>query len=262
MSEPKRDLEESKMNMKREIPRTIFIKIDYLNNYTAEGPNQNFITLMNLTTPFVLITGAGDNSPSIHYQTYYENIIKHPMLIHWFAEQNMSPHPKISGIPNGLTYHDRIKQFKVEETLKSIRKNILPFSKRSNKIFACWRRRDYDSARSSADEFCNLHPDQFKRITSEIHYLDYLNLVKDHILVLAPNGNCPDPSPRAWECMIMKVIPIIKRIDFVTQVYSDLPCIIVDSWVDITNNKFMSLEKQAHGGFLNLSSLKLQKKTF
>ena len=152
----------------------------------------------------------------------------------------------MKSLPIGLTYHHRRLQRAAEYRLHSFRQNTRPFHERKRRIFARWRRRDNNVCGSDHDQRLLLdkvvqeYPDMFYYIDHELPQSWYFQQLQDFQFIACPNGNGLDPSPRAWEAMILKTIPILVRTDpLVSDIYEDLPCIILDSWSELCDWSFL-----------------------
>lgn len=231
------------------IPTTVFIKTDYFYEVTAEGPNNNYKEILSIETPFVLISGASDYAPSVTFKEKYETLINKPNLLAWYSENNLSDHPKMYGLPVGLCIHNTTQQNINNEMLLEMRQYTKYFKERSPLIMAHWRNRirnvcgDEYNEREKLYKIVQKHPDIFFFTDEKYATKDYYQKIQEHQFIICPNGNGVDPAPRAWEAMALKVIPIMKTNIHVADVYKDLPCIIVDEWDQVFDTSFL-IEQQ------------------
>jgi hypothetical protein len=231
------------------IPKTVFIKTDYLNEVTRQGFNNNYQEILSIQTPFILISGACDCAPSIRFKVKYETLINKPNLLAWYSENNVSDHPKMHGLPVGLCIHNKPQQYINNGMLLEMRQDTRYFKERSPIIMAHWRKRVHNvcgneyNEREKLGQIVQKHPDIFFFTEENYPTKDYYQKIQEHQFIICPNGNGMDPAPRAWEVMILKVIPIIKTNIHVVDVYKDLPCIILDDWEQIFDRSFL-IEQQ------------------
>lgn len=231
------------------IPKTVFIKTDYFYETTAEGPNNNYQEILSIDTPFVLISGASDYAPSITFKEKYETLINKPNLLAWYSENNLSEHPKMHGLPVGLCIHNTAQQNINNGILLEMRQHTKYFKERSPMIMAHWRNRIHNvcgneyNEREKLHKIVQKHPDIFFFTDEKYATKDYYHKIQEHQFIVCPNGNGVDPAPRAWEAMILKVIPIIKTNIHVADVYKDLPCIILEEWNQVFDTSFL-IEQQ------------------
>jgi len=62
-----------------------------------------------------------------------------------------------------------------------------------------------------------------------VSHAEYLKLLRSLPFIACPHGGGVDPSPKAWEAILVGTIPIIER-SIVVDAYEHLPVVIVDSW--------------------------------
>lgn len=75
-----------------------------------------------------------------------------------------------------------------------------------------------------------------------LHYIEYLKKIKQHMFVLSPRGNGLD-CHRTWEILMMKRVPILKREGKLENLYANMPVVFVDDWSDIHNMNFKKIFK-------------------
>ena len=193
----------------------------------------------------ILITGDCDESvPDDIFKNNDEfiNFIESDKIIHWFSQNCVGNHPKLSGIPIGLDYHtlskgnhewgEMISPIDQELQLVEIKKDSLPFYERqikcySNFHFLTSTRYGFDRIQAIykiPKELVFYEPDKIKRYNSWKNQSNYA-------FVISPHGNGLD-CHRTWEALCLGCIPIVKKspIDYL---YEDLPVLIVDEWIDI-----------------------------
>lgn len=200
----------------------------------------------NLKKPFILVGGDCDQTiPNDIFSSAKEfnEFINNPILVHWFSQNLVCKHPKMSAIPIGLDYHTIAKQAawgeqvtssKDQETqLLSLKETSLPFYQRTKKCYAnfhfamnaryCYDRKD--ALNQIDNELVFYEPEQVYRTLSWTNQSKYA-------FVISPHGNGYD-CHRLWEALILGCIPIVKT-SALDDLYLDLPVLIVKEWSDIT----------------------------
>lgn len=225
-------------------PCLIFVKTDYV-------PEQEIMDmLLSQKDPYVLVTGSSDLSPRLCFPKEATRLLESHSLRCWFTENNLDPHPKMKSLPVGLTYHNRRLQLYAEGHLHILRTHTRPLALRKKQIYARWRYRDNNICGSEHDQraqvrpFIRDHPELFYSVTNEIPQISYFQELQQYQFILCPHGNGLDPSPRAWEAMILKVIPIVKSSRLVDDIYTDLPCLIIRTFEELADWKFLETYRE------------------
>lgn len=217
----------------------------------------NFVrkVLPKITTPFILITNNSDLT--IPDDVFYEfNIlINNQYLKHWFAQNCIIDHPKITRIPIGLDYHTLmptrkqtfswsppekhpwgIKQDPIlqEKQLIDLKTASLPFWKREVKAYANFQfLMTTRYGKIDRIECFNTVPNQLVyyepyKCTRDICWKNMI----EYAFVLSPQGNGID-CHRTWEALCLGCIPIIKS-SGLDPLFENLPVWIVHSWTEVT----------------------------
>jgi hypothetical protein len=217
---------------RKEIPKTIFVKTDYLPRFVQDN-------LHTLSNKFVFITGSSDWSPVINFKKEYDIILDNPYLIRWYMTNSLSSHPKIITYPGGLCHNEAS-----DILLMNIRNTV---EKRdSNKILCVWRNRNFNVCgneyitRHIVEKYVKQHSEIFDWIDPNLSTEKFYQLMSQYKFVLCPVGNGVDPCPKAYEAIILKTIPIMIRTQNTFEVYADLPALLVNDFsevleMDLTN---------------------------
>jgi hypothetical protein len=213
-------------------PKTIYIKIDYLDKYVND--------ILNISNEFILVSGCSDASPSINYVNSYNKIIKLPNLVKWFAENNLSHHPKITSLTVGLATHN----VEYEKFILHLRNNM-NFEKK-NKIFCCYRKRFSNCA---GEEYCErIKCDIFIKNNLGIDFYNnlevnkFLETLSKYKYCFCPLGNGVDHAPKLIECLLLKVIPICKKNFNSYTLYNKYPIIWIDDFNCILNDEILNYD--------------------
>jgi hypothetical protein len=201
-----------------------------------------------MTVPFILVSGDADHAMPYDILTYseFQTFIHNPLLIHWFCQNLLLTHPKMTHLPIGLDYHTLenhiglkhpwgigISAFEQESLLKQIASNSLPFQKR--KLFC------YSNFHHSTFGI-NMRGDRqeaIARIPAHLVFYDDVYSDRTHTwkkqsefaFVLSPRGGGYD-CHRTWEAILLGCIPIVKSSPM-DPLYNNLPVLIIDDWSDI-----------------------------
>jgi hypothetical protein len=223
-----------------------FIKIKkndtvYVNNSAIHN---FFLTIFpKITEPFILVSGDSD------ILMYPNDYIDNPKIIHWFCQNLMMSHPKMTHMPIGLDYHTianvntmhpwgiGCNPIDQELILKNV--NILPLEERLcycyiNFHLPYWginTRGDRQECLENIDKnICYFQKDYLTRKSVWIQQSRF-------IFVVCPYGGGHD-THRLWESLILGNIPIIKS-SGLDPLFENLNVCIVKSWSDI-NIKYLT----------------------
>jgi hypothetical protein len=196
---------------------------------------------------FIIVSGDSDETipTSVMDDNEFIKFMNNDNLIHWFSQNCVSNHRKITKIPIGMDYHSitegkiewgkNISPIDQENELNKIVKLALPFQERkiecfSNFHFSIHLYSPLGYLRSQViaevpNELVYYVPKYSERLVSWQKQLEYA-------FVLSPCGNGID-CHRTWEALALGCIPIVKK-SLMDDIYNDLPVLIVDNWSDIT----------------------------
>ena len=215
-----------KIIKKRENPRHIYLKIDFIKKYMNE--------LKNIKNDFILITGCGDYSPQINFREEYLIIINLPKLKKWYAENNVSAHPKMYSLTVGFATHTK----EYEDMLLTIGKTV-DIENKINKIFCCWRPRNNNCCgnqfieRGNMTNFIHTYPNIFDIQKNHLTTIEFQQKLSTYKWCLCPLGNGLDCAPKILECFFLKTIPIVRKNYNVLSLYKNYPVIWVNNFSEI-----------------------------
>lgn len=220
---------------------TIYVCISALRYFIAN-------IFPNLPCKIILITGDNDETCPIDvFLTNEEflNFIESDKITHWFAQNCIAVHPKITPMPIGLDYHTMAAQnhhwgsqttpIEQEKILLNIKTNIKPFWEREIKAHANFHffmgtKYGYDridAKNNLPEDLIYYEPKQNSRLETWTNQSKYA-------FVISPLGNGMD-CHRTWEALCLGCIPIVKTSKIDT-LYTDLPVLIVNNWSDVTKD--------------------------
>ena len=203
-----------------------------------------------INSKFILVSGDCDETnPKDLFKnnnTFIE-FIESDKIIHWYSQNCIIKHPKISQLPIGLDYHTmnnhsnhswgkQMSPLEQEKVLISIRKNSKPFWNRTIKCYANFQFNingmKYGYDRSNAinninKELVYYEPTKKERKDNHITQSTYS-------FVISPHGNGLD-CHRTWEALCLGCIPIVRTSEL-DSLYDDLPVLIVKNWFEVTQD--------------------------
>lgn len=165
----------------------------------------------------------------------WHRIIEAQQVVHWYAENRDFIHPKFSTLPTAscdeLNPDDRT-DFPPADS-------VLPLEKRPLVVMSLDRQRPGPqfADRAAVDVMCKnssicLQPNQDFTNIMGISRKSYLAHVASVPFIACVHGGGLDPSPKAWEALIIGTIPIIQH-STVEDAYHHFPVAFVDNWSDL-----------------------------
>lgn len=98
---------------------------------------------------------------------------------------------------------------------------------------------------------------KFATVAERVPYDVYCRGIQEHKFMICPQGNGVD-CHRNWEVLYLKRVPIMKRSDYLLELYKDYPVLWVDDYVKVTKTLLTDnqhLFEQAQNIDLNLLDL-------
>ena len=219
--------------------------------------------------PFILITGDCDESipDDVLNKEEFMAFIESDKIIHWFSQNCLGTHPKLSQIPIGLDYHTRTTSDKwgpimspldQEAELLAVKQAAKPFYQRKIQAYANFHfsgsgkhTADRADAKQSVPPECVWYEPNFTktRLESFQHQVDYA-------FVISPHGNGLD-CHRTWEALALGCIPIVKT-SVLDPLFLELPVLVVKNWSDITLDVLTKTVEEFKGRTFNYDKLLLR----
>lgn len=174
-------------------------------------------TLQHFTKPFVLLSHNSDTNVTETYSYIYE----HPLVHHWFTQNAIVSHPKVTFLPigkaNPIWNHGNPDFFsQIQEHAPS----------KINSFYANFLVQTNPTAR----ELCQSTLAKFHiRNYPKTHPLQFFIHLASSYYSICPEGNGID-THRFWESLYFKTIPIVLRSPFTEKLQSLYPCFLIDSW--------------------------------
>jgi hypothetical protein len=215
--------------------------------YICSSAIPSFIKRMlpHIRFKFILISGDCDEDiPNDIFRTNNDFIsfVDDDRLLHWYCQNWIGEHKKVSNIPIGMDYHTmqtrdhfwgpKTNCYTQELLLNKIRETMKPFWERdvkcySNFHFFTTTKHGYDrieAIKNIPNELVYYEPERIKRLISWKKQSNYA-------FVISPHGGGYD-CHRTWEALLLGCIVIVKK-SKIDKLYEELPVLIVDKWSDV-----------------------------
>ncbi|SFT84291.1 hypothetical protein SAMN05444141_103822 [Pseudovibrio denitrificans] len=227
--------------------------------------------LLHVREPFVLVSGDSDLTVGIN--TGYSNtlsaidlnnLLSHPLLIAWYAQNLAVQHEKVFCLPIGLDYHTMNSRrfhvwgafqtpFDQEQELCTVVKNAPALKDRELCGYCNWHhavnRGDRALAMEMADDTVAYYEsDYLLRQQSWIKNSKYL-------FTISPSGAGMD-CHRTWEALFLGAIPIIKS-SSISPLFLGLPVVILEEWNELTTGRLHDEKQRILNETFDFSSLYL-----
>ena len=222
----------------------------------------------NIKDSIILVTGDCDETipNDLFNQIDFDTFINNKKIIHWFCQNWVGNHKKVTIMPIGLDYHTmsdknhewgcKISPLNQELLLQEIKEKSSHFKERVCKCYANFQfltttRYGYDrlDAIDKIPEYLVYYePNKIKRLNTWINQSKYS-------FVISPHGNGLD-CHRTWEALCLGCIPIMKRSP-ISSLFNDLPVLIIEDWQDISQNLLNSTIEDFKNKEFNFEKLKL-----
>jgi hypothetical protein len=193
---------------------------------------------------FVLVSHNEDTNVTEEFMP----ILNNSKLVHWFAQNVMISHPKLTRLPIGVANemwpHGNI------HTLVSA-SNSLQSAPKSNDFFfnfSCWTNPTARTRCKTAIEKKGIP------WIERFDYHQYLPILASHKFAICPEGNGID-CHRTWECYSMGVIPILLKSHFTVELQKELPCILLDTWDEFEYTSILNQYDTLYSDLINKTHL-------
>jgi hypothetical protein len=241
--------------------------------YVCNSAIRTFVmeTLPFITDRFVLVSGDSDNDmPYGSLSTdEFAAFIADKRLQHWFCQNLLITHPKMTHLPIGLDYHTLSKigeqhpwglgalPVDQEKELERAIQEAAPFALRytlcySNFHHSAWGIGD----RGDRKEVVATLPKDI--VFYDPYYTPRAiawHRQSQFAFVLSPKGGGYD-CHRTWEALCLGCIPIVKS-SGLDPLYADLPVLIVKNWSEVTRELLETTVRSFSTKEFNLKKLHL-----
>lgn len=177
-----------------------------------------------IEAPFILLTHQGDTNID---ETFLD-VVNHTSIIHWFAQNCMLEHPKVTPLPIGLEdrwrHNNGAMQFyKNKRTTPHNKKIAYAFTLGTNveKRVAC-----YVALKKVSIAY---------ELGQPLNTSLYQKIIRNYMFVASPPGNGLD-CHRTWEAMYNGVVPIVED-NYMHRYFKSLglPMHLVSDWTELSS---------------------------
>lgn len=218
--------------------------------YICSAALPNFVSTIfpNIQKRFILVTGDCDEScPNelFRSQEGFTRFIESDKIIHWYSQNCIGKHPKLTQIPIGLDYHTmaardhdwgpKTDPLEQEHLLLTIRQSAKPLAQRIVKAYANFHflmntKYAYDrkDAINKISKSCVFYE------PTKVARMDTWKTQSEYAFVISPHGNGLD-CHRTWEAIALGTIPILKTSPL-DMMFEGLPVWIVEDWCQVTES--------------------------
>jgi hypothetical protein len=231
-------------------------------------PHFIHVLLPQIKTPFKLVSGDCDETCpfDLFNKQQFESLMNNAYLIHWYCQNNVIVHPKVTTIPIGLDYHTISnnnnhpwgpKMSPLEQEKQLIQLEREPFYKRKIKCYSNFHffmttkygNNRKEAVRDISPELVFYEPNKKPRLETWKNQIEYA-------FVISPHGNGLD-CHRTWEALVLGCIPIVTTSPL-DVLYKDLPVLIVNKWTDITFDLLKNTINEFKNSTFNMDKLTLK----
>ena len=195
----------------------IFVRTNYLKTF--------FESLYpNIKNNFILISHNEDMCIDTDFLIYANE----KKIIHWFAENLLLKHEKITPIPIGIYSRFGDKKNIVIQSIEKLKDS----EKELNKIFYNFNINTNINIRKKILDILDKLP-LAETTTSRLVQREYFDISSRYKFIASPPGNGPD-CHRTWEVLYLNSIPIVERSVF-TEYFEKLklPLLVIEKWEDL-----------------------------
>ncbi|KAJ1421189.1 hypothetical protein B484DRAFT_399583 [Ochromonadaceae sp. CCMP2298] len=228
------------------LPRVIFVHTLMLPHFI-----ESTLKFLSANASFVLLSGGVDltiprSALDSRYQplrgfsksrdggAYFQRLVKDPRLIHWYCENHDLQNPKLSTLPTGFApnegFRDPMAWAPQDYTLLENRNlQFLVSEKEQEGQQWAERARVAQLCASMGQrgwDYCIFNN------ASAVSHEAFVALLSSVPLMACVHGGGVDPSPMAWEAILLGSIPIVQRLT-VGDLYAHLPVAFIDDWDEL-----------------------------
>jgi hypothetical protein len=185
--------------------------------------------------PHVLITHNSDHEVGPKQLPWVERA--GDQLAHWFAQNLLVGHPKLSPLPIGLA-NRRWPHGDIELLCRvAAEAENLP---RSELIHAAFDVRTHPDRKRAWDAVRAAFPATTHMPSQPVSFADYLRLLARHRFCACPRGNGID-THRFWESLCLGVVPVVERSTH-TELWAreGVPMVVLQDWSELSPQRLES----------------------
>lgn len=209
----------------------IFVRTNFLKDFVAKTNHL-------IDNPYILISHNEDMGLGEEMKFLADD----SKVIHWFAENLLFEHKKITPIPIGI--YSRVDD-KKNVGIESIKKYADKKDKLNRIFYSFWVRTNFKKRIPILEEVkkITLADTLTEEEKEEILKEDYLKKISGYKFVISPPGNGLD-CHRTWEVLYLKSIPIVEE-SVPTNYWKKLgiPLLVISNWSELKNLSVSDIEK-------------------
>ena len=185
----------------------------------------------------ILVSGDSDESipAMVMNSSEFKKFIESEKIIHWFSQNAVIKHPKLTLIPIGMDYHTKENPLEQETELIRVKNNAPMLRDRKIKCYS-----NFHFNKSYLNKLTYDRYDAINKINKDLIFYESSPVARnkswenqsEYAFVVSPRGNGLD-CHRTWEALILGCIPIVKTSP-IDSLFDELPVLIVNDWSDIT----------------------------
>jgi hypothetical protein len=203
---------------------------------------QNLDSYQFLNKKFILVSGDSDLTVPYDIFSSYEEFlqfINNDNIIHWYSQNCIISHPKVSNLPIGLDFHSigneeySISPQGKEIEMRFLQKKARPFWERNPICYSTFHFATYET-------FVNVRKRAINDIPTECVFYEPERIKRyetwknqtEYAFVSSPHGHGLD-CHRTWEALCLGCIPVVVK-SGLDPLYEGLPVLILDSYKDLS----------------------------
>ena len=230
----------------------------YVCNASINNFARNF--LPKLKHKIILV--SGDSDDTMTYEICH-HIINSDKIIHWFVQNCVFDHEKITRIPVGLDYHTIANNGKPEwGTIRSPLNQEMDIMSLDKPMFydryiKCYSTFHFELGRGDRLQAYRLIPrDIIDYESMVISRIESHKKQTKYAFVVSPFGVGLD-CHRTWEALVLGCIPIIKH-SGLDPLFDDLPVLIINEWSDLNQELLKNTIEKFKNKKFNMEKITLK----
>jgi hypothetical protein len=207
----------------------------YIETHNIDNELDNELDKINKNN-MILLTHNSDDEIGIKYK----DILDSNKIKYWFSQNTNTKHPKLINVPIGLANskwgHGNLEIFN---------KYMLSNNKKENLCYFGFNCGTYPILRNNVKTIIEKTCPSFI-FYDNLSFEEYLDKLSKSKYCICPRGNGLD-THRLWECLYLKVVPLVDR-NCVSEYHQNLGIVIIDDWNTVTedflNSKYNEFYKK------------------
>lgn len=205
---------------------------------------------------FILVTGDCDEScpfDLFRSQEDFIRFIESDKIIHWYSQNCIGKHRKLTQIPIGMDYHtmslrdhewgEKTSSLDQERILLTIKQSAKPLDQRILKAYANFQfLMNTKYAYDRIDAIVQIPKSCVFYEPTKVRRINTWKTQSEYAFVISPHGNGLD-CHRTWEALALGVIPIVKT-SSLDSLFEGLPVWIVNDWSQINESEMLTKIKE------------------